>query len=540
MLHFSKDELKKRFSGWRRAFMAVAYFVCAYIFISWATDFYMKEAQALMLTAATVLLFFFGGGFLRASYLFIIGFSVLFQNHIVTNYSYPFARIGREILVITSETNWLEFFTYLQLITWQEYSMFLGLVAFCYLTYRFGPYQTEKRYPALLALTFLGFGLWNDLGAPVYAYRQEMSESAAIIDRYKKFSFQAKDLSNQDRSTYIIVIGETHRQDYFEEYGYTPEYSPHLLQARKKGTLIPFSDLVSGYGYTTGAVPLIMTRKPVDYENRFYEEKSIISAFKEAGYKTYSLSYEKKTQPEDDAMNMIFLEADQYINHVDKSGSFDDVGMLPHIRKILDDTSVKKKLVVIKMIGAHYLYEDRYPEKFDICQPSFKTVRDFGEAANNPLYLKNSYRNAVMYSANFVDTLASWVYAQKEPVFMSFMSDHGTTLFDDGTSKYVGRAKGGYHIAFFLTANDAWWHRTDDEVIGTLKANRTKPITQEYFLETYLSLAQIDYFDKRPQYNITSEQFKPAKDRQVWTGLGLEAYNDLAPEKPAKEEKSSK
>ncbi len=531
----SMSKIKNRFPRCHSILLAVAYFVCAGSFISWATDFYMQDNAAFMLGLAAVLVFFFGGGFLRGAYIFTLGSSVLFQNHIVTNYSYPFSRIGKEILVITSETNTMEFFTYLQLITWQEYCGFFSLSAFALFVYRSGPIQVEKRYPAFFALALLGFALWNDLGEPVYAYKKEMNESAAIIERYKKFSFQAKDLSGEERSTYIIVIGETHRYDYFEEYGYRPEYSPHLLKARQAGKLISFSDVTSGYGYTTGSVPLILTRKPVECETRFYEEKTIISAFKEAGYKTYSVSYEKKTQPEDDAMNLMFLEADQYINHVDESGTFDDVGMLPYIRKILDDTSEKKKLIVIKILGAHYLYEDRYPEKFDIYKPSFKTVRDWGEDANNPLYLKNSYRNAVIYSAHFVDTLASWVYAQKEPVFMSFMSDHGTTLFDDGSSKYVGRAKGGYHIEFFLTANDAWWGKSDQESIEFLWRNQNKPFNQEYFLETYLSLAKIDYFDKRPKYNIASSSFEPKKERLVWTGVGLERYDDLAAEPPLRE-----
>ncbi len=531
-----KDKFKNEFSSWRSAFITVAYFLCAAIFIYWATDFYMENMAASLLAIATVLLFLFGGGFFRSIYLFVLGFSVLFQNHIVINYSYPFSRIGKEILVIISETNSLEFLTYLQLITWQEYTMFLVLVVLCQFVYRFSPAQTDRKAPALLGVFLLAFALWNDLGAPVYAYRQEMSDSAVILESYKRFNFQAKDVSGQERSTYVIVIGETHRHDYFEEYGYTQEYSPNLRKARNNSDLYVFSDVTSGYAYTTGSVPLIMTRKPVDYENRFYEEKSMISAFKEAGYTTYSLSYEKKTQPQDDAMNLIFLEADQYINHAETSGTFDDVGMLPHVERILADGSVKKKLIVIKMIGAHYLYEDRYPDKFDIHQPSFKTVRDYGEAANNPVLLKNSYRNAVIYSASFVDALAGMVYKQKEPVLMSFMSDHGTVLLDDGSSKYVGRAKGAYHIAFFLTANDAYWNVTDDEVRGNLRRHRNMPITQEYFLETYLSLAKIDYFDKRPEYNIAGDRFAFAQERLVWTGQGKEAYADLVAEKAVKEQ----
>jgi glucan phosphoethanolaminetransferase (alkaline phosphatase superfamily) len=289
--------------------------------------------------------------------------------------------------------------------------------------------------------------------------------------------------------------------------------------------------MTSGFYYTTGSVPLVLTRKPVDCETRFYDEKSIISAFREAGYATWSISYTKKTQPEDDAMNLIFLEADQYINHTETSGTFDDIGMLPYIKKILADDSKNKKLIVIKMIGAHYLYEERYPKDFELYKPSYKSVYNQGEAANDLTLLKNSYKNAVAYSANFIDQLAGLVYQYPEPALMSFISDHGTSLAEDpGGGKYVGRAKGAYHIAFFITGNQLFWDNTSQQTKENLLKRRHAALTQEYFLETYLSLSGIKYFDPRPRFNIAGNGFEAAQNRLVWTGVGLEDYSYLADE----------
>lgn len=511
---------------------ATLYFSTFFLFAFWALDFYMDGFAAIFLFLAAVIFYFFGSNLLRAVFLFLVGLSVLFQNHLVMNYSYPFSKIGREILVIASETTSLEFKTYLQIVSIREYMDFFALLIVCAFIFRFSAKKTSLKVPVLMGFFVLTLGLWNDLGAPVSAFSKEMSDNARIFEEYRKFHFDAEDVSGEEYSTRIIVIGETHRHDYFDEYGYTEKYTPSLFQARQDDDLYYFNNVTSGFYYTTGSVPIILTRKPIERETRFYEERSIISAFKEAGYATWTISYTKKTQPEDDAMNLIFLESDEYIYHYEKSGTFDDVGMLDQIKEILADETHKKKLIVVKMIGAHYLYEERYPKEFEIHKPSYKSVYNGGEAAKSKALLKNSYKNAVTYSATFIDQLAAMVYEQKEPTLMSFISDHGTSLYEDGSSKFVGRAKGAYHIAFFLTGNQPYWNSIDDLTKDRLKQHRDTPLTQEYFFETYMSLAKLQYQDSRPDYDLTSADFKPAINRRVWTPLGLESYEDLMPEQP--------
>ena len=529
------SEIKdKIFSNLYEMSVAVAYFSSLFMLIFWGLEFYMDGFGALLLLLASGVFYFCGSNLLRAAFVFLVGLSVLFQNHLVINYSYPFAKIGREILVIASETTTLEFQTYLQIISGKEYTDFICLLFVCAFIFKFSSKKESQKLPILLGVFVLLFAVWNDLGAPVYAFRKEMSENARILENYRNFRFDAKDVSGEEYSTRIIVIGETHRHDYFEEYGYTKEYCPTLFKARQEDNLYYFTDVTSGFYYTTGSVPIILTRKPVECETRFYEEKSIISAFKEAGYTAWTISYTKKTQPEDDAMNLIFLEADEYINHYEVSGTVDDIGMLPIIKDILEDKTKKKKLIVIKMIGAHYLYEERYPKEFEIHKPSYKSIYNGGENAENVEMLKNSYKNAVTYSAVFLDKLAEMIYKREEPVLMSFMSDHGSCLYEDGSSKFVGRAKGAYHIEFFLTGNDAYWNTVDFWAKRRLLSRRDIPLTQEYFFETYMSLAKVEYFDPKPNYDISGFNFTAPEKRLVWTTTGLEPYDNLMPEQPVK------
>ncbi|MCV5231358.1 hypothetical protein OFC56_29805, partial [Escherichia coli] len=101
---------------------------------------------------------------------------------------------------------------------------------------------------------------------------------------------------------------------------------------------------------TLVSTPMILSRKGV-YDNGLFNETSIISAYKEAGYETWYVSYLSKSHIGDNEINLIANEADHYV--------VSDVNVNT-LEKILNNKS-KKKLIVYKTIGSHYLYHTRYP-----------------------------------------------------------------------------------------------------------------------------------------------------------------------------------
>lgn len=57
---------------------------------------------------------------------------------------------------------------------------------------------------------------------------------------------------------------------------------------------------------------MILSRKGV-YDNGLFNETSIISAYKEAGYETWYVSYLSKSHIGDNEINLIANEADHYV-----------------------------------------------------------------------------------------------------------------------------------------------------------------------------------------------------------------------------------
>ena len=530
MMNFSKIREFLKQNRQKLAVMSI-YYISVLFLILWAMAFYMDHLSAVLIFLSSIIFYVCGGGFLRAIFIFILALSVMFQNHLVVNYSYPFSVIGREILLLTSETTSIEFATYLKVIRPEEYYNFIAVSVFCSIIFKFSPSQRSRVFPSVIAIFLLVFGMWHDVGEPVYAFKKEMNANDKIFTAYNSFTFNAKDNFEEEELTAIVLIGETHRYDYFDKYGYLKQYAPNLHDAKNSKNFFYYTDMVSGFHYTTATVPLVLTRKPALCDTRFFGEKSLITAFKEAGYYTYTVSYSRKTQPQDDAMNLLFLESNEYINHAETKDVVNDMDMFPVLEKILKDKTKKKKLIVIKMIGAHYLYEDRYPKDFEIFKPSYKSVYNDGEAAKNHDLLKNSYKNAIVYSSTVIDRLYKMVRDEKNPVLLSFISDHGTSLYDDGVNKYIGRAKGSHHIAYFITGNDNFWQTVDYNKKNNLKFRKDEKLTQEYFFETFLTLAKLKYFEYRPDLDITSDEFKaPTAPRTTWTQEGIETYDVLADE----------
>ncbi|MCV5646349.1 sulfatase-like hydrolase/transferase, partial [Escherichia coli] len=137
--------------------------------------------------------------------------------------------------------------------------------------------------------------------------------------------------------TVVLFLGETNRGDYLHFNGYPKNTTPNL----DKENLVSFKNTISQGAYTLVSTPMILSRKGV-YDNGLFNETSIISAYKEAGYETWYVSYLSKSHIGDNEINIIANEAAHYV--------VSDVNVNT-LEKILNNKS-KKKLIVYKTIGS--------------------------------------------------------------------------------------------------------------------------------------------------------------------------------------------
>ncbi|MER0438771.1 phosphoethanolamine transferase [Emticicia sp. W12TSBA100-4] len=337
------------------------------------------------------------------------------------------------------------------------------------------------------------------------------------------FRFNAKQIVNiEGKQVYVLVIGESSRYDHWGINGYEKKTSPMLS---KRENLISFNNVASGGFITEYALPLILTGVGADNFDKHYRQKSIVSVFKEAGFSTYWLT----NQVDEGHIKVHIQEADkQYLSISDFRATkhiHRDMELVETLKKILSEPG-DKKFIVLHTIGSHYDYSVRYPDEFDKLKPSNKTV--FSKSADKKFknVLVNSYDNSILYTDTVIDTVISLVSSQNAHSSVTYLSDHGENLFDDGRdlsqhaypvpSKYIAQ------IPYFV-----WYspllEKTFPDKISNLKSHINAKISSENIIHTFTSMSGIQYLKQDSTKNVASSYFKDNQQRIL--GANRKVYN---------------
>lgn len=376
----------------------------------------------------------------------------------------------------------------------------------------------------LLGITLLcipGFPI-HDFIVSIPKIAKEISVTEEYIKQKNSFHWNASSVV-QDKSTVFIVIGETTRGDHMSINGYFRKTNPNL----EKYDIITFNDVTSIGAHTLASTPYIFTRKPIQQEwigNRLWPEKSFISAFKEAGYTTYYVSYLSNIHVGDNAINQIVNEADHYIQRPTSKNDDDSLG-LPLIRKILQDDRSNKKLVIYKLVGSHYNFQDRYPDKFDYFKPSFKTTEFNGPNPKQKDIFINTYDNSILNTDFVVSEIIRYLKQENGEASLSFISDHGISIYEDGKTLFLNSKRANYNIPCFF-----WFNRKVKDRIGInkmemLQSNTKKPVDQTYFMDTIFEVGGINT-EKRMNKSLF-DTISSEDERLVYYGNEIMKYKEL-------------
>lgn len=142
-----------------------------------------------------------------------------------------------------------------------------------------------------------------------------------------------------------------------------------------------------------------------------YTHKSILTAFKEAGFTTIFLSNQT---PNRSFTDFYFQEADHHQNircspdgGMTTVNNFDEA-MLPLLQHYVDSIS-GNLFVVLYTYGSHFNYKERYPEIFSLYEPdNVANVK-----VENKVQLINAYDNSIRYTDNFLYTLIGMLRKQE-------------------------------------------------------------------------------------------------------------------------------
>lgn len=252
---------------------------------------------------------------------------------------------------------------------------------------------------------------------------------AHYAETSKGFTFHAKRQQLSDTTSVgnspvvVVVIGETARADHFALFGYCRPTTPMLA---KLTGLTAFPHAFSESNTTHKSVPMLLSDVTAADFDSLYMRRSLITAFREAGYRTAFFSNQQRNHS---FIDFFGEEADTCLFIKDRSPKENvlDAKLIDYARREIAATR-GPLLVVLHTYGSHFNYSDRYPAKFRRFRPD--TPLD-AKLACRPR-LVNAYDNTILYTDYLLATLCRSLAATGRPAVMLYTSDHGEDIFDDG------------------------------------------------------------------------------------------------------------
>jgi glucan phosphoethanolaminetransferase (alkaline phosphatase superfamily) len=337
-------------------------------------------------------------------------------------------------------------------------------------------------------------------------YRQEAIFRHAQQWR-NKVPFNAKQNEvPQQRQIYILVIGETARGDHSYLNGYSRDTSPFLS---KQNNLIALHNVISPWSMTRLSVPTIVTGQ--QSADNGAQLKSIVSAFKESGFKTYWLS----NQQDEYGIGYFASEADEkiYLSMSalvqERDGNYDERVLAP-LQKLIDRKE-PRQFIVVHLLGSHDAYQKRYPQSFDAFQPSLTSKPDLDyHDARNKAEVVNTYDNSMRYTDFVLSNIIEITNKAGGVSALFYSSDHGETLFDGACQRsgHASSARQEFAVNAIAWVSDEhrkhWPHKYQ-----YMNDRAATPLTTEFIFDTLLGLANITINKASPQHDLTGPGFQP-------------------------------
>ena len=367
-----------------------------------------------------------------------------------------------------------------------------------------------ETWPFGISLHFYDF--WTE--------RQYLSE---LNSKNNSFTFNAHQApENNVPQVVVLVIGESSRFDRWELNGYRRNTNPLLKQ---EANLVSLQDLITPVSATRLSVPVIISRKPARQSlTSGFSEKSILTAFKEAVFKTYWISNQISFGQFDTPISAFAKEADviQFMNlggYTDQS-NFDDILLEPMQNAIKDPSP--KKLIVLHTLGNHWNYSHRHPKEYDKWQPSLFGVDkpEYTDTAIKP-QLHNSYDNSILYTDWFLSQVISRLKNSVQLTSMMFVADHGQVLYDGecNLAFHGHNTKYEFHIPALVWYSDQYKAAYPGK-IAQLQRHRKSKLSTENVFHSLLDLGNVQYTGERLDrsfFNSKLRRHKRLVDSHGWS-----------------------
>lgn len=341
----------------------------------------------------------------------------------------------------------------------------------------------------------------------------------------RDFSFQAhKTALAPKREVVILVVGETTRAANWQLYGYNRNTNPALSQ---RNNLLLFKDVLTQANTTHKIVPMILSSASAEDFNVVYSQKSITTAFKEAGFKTLFLSNQI---PDRALIDAFASEADTTIRLAQvikgEKHPLDNQG-ISYIKDFIDDTA-EPLFIIFHTYGSHFEYSQRYAPEDAHFTPHKAGALRYKE---RPIFL-NAYDNTICNVDRVLNDLINLLDNPDLCGSLVYLSDHGEDLMDDERKMFLHCSPVPtyyqLHIPLVAWLSDCY-QKTFPQKYAAMLINQNKPVSTNAIFHTMMDLAAIEspYLDHslslvNSEFNISERHFIDEHDEaENFYRLGL-------------------
>lgn len=311
---------------------------------------------------------------------------------------------------------------------------------------------------------------------------------------------------------YVAVIGETARADNWQILGYPRPTTPALMN---RPGVIAFPRVLSQSNTTHKSVPMLLSALDAsNFADSLYSSKSLITAFREAGFTTAFFSNQNRNHSFIDRFGQ---EADTCIFIGDDSPAITrrhDTDLLGYLDRQIAKPHTKL-LIVLHCYGSHFSYYDRYPRS----QARFMPDGPCGAEPSRRNELINAYDNTILTTSSLLASIASRLDSTGTPAAMIYTSDHGEDIFDDSRRLFLHASPcpsyWQIHVPLIVWMSDAY-RAAFPGIFEATKANSPKFVasSQAYF-HSLLQLAGISSPRFNERASVVSKTYTPAPPRYL-------------------------
>ncbi len=278
----------------------------------------------------------------------------------------------------------------------------------------------------ILKIAFVQYSPAN-YGTAIYEYfdrfhnQLRQGKDRRSLSEFYKFQ-REKDPKNFN---VILIIGESLRADHLGLNGYERNTTP-LLSATPN--LLNYT-ISASFNTTTRSVTSMLSHRTKDNFVDIPPEKSVVSVFKDLGFKTYWYSAQSSKEFHNGMLNIMAAEADDYFFRDRllsslRSHKIYDEALIPHLQSALKNGG--HNFIVLHSFGNHIRFHERHPESFTVYVPECQLLPSSCPKKD----VNNSYDNSVLYTDYFVSSVIKSLEGTNSILF--FASDHGAFLGENG------------------------------------------------------------------------------------------------------------